>query len=80
MPQVYGRRERKREEKNGEAKPKPFLSDSGLDSGQLLEVGTPAEVALNNHLQTISATAGLWGTRLGRSPRQAVLTYAVGVA
>ena len=50
MPQVYGRRERKREEKNGEAKPKPFLSDSGLDSGQLLEVGTPAEVALNNHL------------------------------
>ena len=36
--------------KNGEAKPKPFLSDSGLDSGQLLEVGTPAEVALNNHL------------------------------
>ena len=76
-----GIRERgKRREKNGEAKPKPFFSRSGLDSGQLSVVGTPVEVALDNHLQTISATAGLWGTRLVRSPRQAVLTYAVGVA
>ena len=74
------RRERRKERKTGEAKPKPFFSRSGLDSGQLLEVGTPVEVALDNHLQTISATAGLWGTRLGRSPRQAVLTYAVGMA
>ena len=46
-------------------------------AGRLREVSFQSEVVLVRPLQTISAIAGLWGTRCGRWPTVAALTCTV---
>ena len=71
---------RGKEDKKGEAKPRPYSSMRRIVSGRPLEVRSQVRVNLVKAPPAISATAGLWGTKCGRWPTLAALTYAVWVA
>ena len=65
---------------NGEAKPRPSSTMKKIVSGRPIEVRSQVGGNLVKAPPAISATAGLWGTKCGRWPTLAALTYAVWVA
>ena len=68
---------RRKEEKKGEAKPRPDSPMRRIVSGRPLEDYSQVGVNIFTALPAISAIGGLCGTRCGRWPTLAALTTTV---